>query len=145
MEIHVLVVDDDEIFRTLICDILQKHQYITHEVSNGKLALEYYYSHSGEIDLVLLDVMMPCMDGWEVLKAIREHSEVPVLMLTALGQENNEILGLKIGADDYIAKPFSYKVFVARVNTLLRRAKLLTCGHYIQTVRGIGYRFEAIQ
>jgi DNA-binding response OmpR family regulator len=100
---------------------LKKERFVIHDFPDGQKALEYFYSHSNEIDLAILDVMMPHLDGWEVLKAIREKSEVPVLMLTALNQESNEILSLKIGADDYIAKPFSYKLFVARVNTLLRR------------------------
>jgi DNA-binding response OmpR family regulator len=121
MDIQILLADDDAVLRSLVCDILEKQRFVTHDFQDGQAALEYFYSHSNEIDLVILDVMMPRLDGWEVLKAIREKSEVPVLMLTALGQESNELLALKIGADEYIAKPFSYKIFVARVNTLLRR------------------------
>lgn len=122
MDIKVLVADDDPVFRNLVCDIIKKEGYIPVEASDGGQAIDIFFD-SNDIDLLILDVMMPAYDGWEVLKEIREHSDVPVIMLTALGDEKHEILGLKKGADDYIAKPFSYEVFVARVNTLLRKLK----------------------
>lgn len=122
MKITILVADDDEIYRNLICDILKKQNYITIEASDGKEAIDIFYSRT-DIDLVILDVMMPKYDGWEVLKEIRENSDIPVVMLTALGDEKNEVSGLKIGADDYISKPISYIIFIARIESLLRKIK----------------------
>lgn len=122
LEINILVADDDPIFRELVCDIIKKEGYIPNGASNGEEAIDIFFN-SPDIDLLVLDVMMSKCDGWEVLKEIRENSEVPVIMLTALGDEKHEVLGLKKGADEYIAKPFSYQVFVARLNTLLRKLK----------------------
>lgn len=120
MDINILVADDDKIFRELICDIIKKQEYNVVEASDGEDALDIFFNNKN-IDLIILDVMMPKCDGWEVLKGIREHSDVLVMMLTALGDEKHEVLGLKKGADDYISKPFSYEVFVARINRLLRK------------------------
>ncbi len=122
MDIKILVADDDPIFRELVCDIVKKEGYNPIQASDGQQTLDIFFS-SNDIDLLILDVMMPEYDGWEVLKEIREHADVPVMMLTALGDEKHEVLGLKKGADDYIAKPFSYEIFVARLNTLLRKLK----------------------
>lgn len=122
MEIKILIADDDSIFRELVCDIVKKEGYIPVEACDGKQAIDIFFA-SNDIDLVILDVMMPCYDGWEVIKEIRERSDVPVIMLTALGDEKHEVLGLKKGADDYIAKPFSYEIFVARINTFIRKLK----------------------
>ena len=121
-DIKILVADDDPVLRELVCDIIKKQGYKPVEAANGQQALDIFFGSKG-IELLILDVMMPVYDGWEVLKEIREHSEVPVIMLTALGDEKHEVLGLKKGADDYIAKPFSYEVFVARLNTFLRKLK----------------------
>ena len=122
MEIKILVADDDPIFRELVYDIIKKEGYIPVEACDGQHAIDVFFGQN-DIDLVILDVMMPIYDGWEVLKEIREHSDVPVIMLTALGDEKHEVSGLKKGADDYIAKPFSYEIFVARINVLLRKLK----------------------
>ncbi|MGK0467692.1 response regulator transcription factor [Clostridium sp.] len=122
MDIKILIADDDSIFRELVCDIVKKEGYISVEACDGKQAIDIFFA-SNDIDLVILDVMMPFYDGWEVLKKIREHSDVPVIMLTALGDEKHEVLGLKKGADDYIAKPFSYEIFIARINTFIRKLK----------------------
>lgn len=122
MDIKILIVDDDSIFRELVCDIIKKEGYIPVEACDGQQALDIFF-RSNDIELLILDVMMPIYDGWEVLKEIREHSDVPVIMLTALGDERHEVLGLKKGANDYISKPFSYEVFVARLNALLRKLK----------------------
>jgi len=122
MEIKILIADDDPIFRELVCDIIRKEGSIPVEACDGQQAIDIFFG-SNDIDLLILDVMMPVYDGWEVLREIREHSEVPVIMLTALGDEKHEVFGLRKGADDYIAKPFSYEVFVARLNTLLRKLK----------------------
>ncbi len=122
MDIKVMVADDDQVFRHLICDIIRKEGYYPVEACDGQQALDVFFG-SGDIDLVILDVMMPAIDGWAVLKQIREYSEAPVIMLTALQEEKHQIQGLKKGADDYISKPFSYEVFVARLNSLLRKLK----------------------
>lgn len=122
MDIKVLIAEDDLIFRELVCDIVKKEGYIPIEAGNGKEALDIFFE-SNDIDLIILDVMMPIYDGWEVLKEIRETSEIPIIMLTALGDEKNEVLGLKKGADEYIAKPFSYEIFVARLNSIVRKLK----------------------
>lgn len=122
MDIKILIAEDESIFRELVSDIVKKEGYIPVEARDGKEAIDIFFS-SNDIDLLILDVMMPIYDGWEVLKEIREHSDVPVIMLTALGDEKNEIFGLKEGADDYIAKPFSYEIFVARINTIVRKLK----------------------
>ncbi|MEI6100852.1 MAG: response regulator transcription factor [Eubacteriales bacterium] len=133
MDIKILVADDDPLLRELVCDILKKEGYKPIEASDGEQAINRLNT-IGDIDLVILDVMMPKYDGWEVLKEIREYKDIPVLMLTALGDEHNEVKGLKKGADDYIAKPFKLEVFVARINALLRnlkndRQKLLSTGN----------------
>lgn len=122
MDIKVLVAEDDSIFRDLVCDIIKKEGYSTVEAKDGKEAIDIFFA-SNDIDLVILDVMMPLYDGWEVLKEIREHSDIPIIMLTALDDEKNEVFGLKTGADDYISKPFSYEVFTARINSHLKKLK----------------------
>ncbi len=120
MQIRVLVADDDASLRALICDIVRQQGYEPIEAADGKQAIDRFFS-GPEPGLVILDVMMPIYDGWEVLKEIRARSEAPVMMLTALDDEKSEVAGLKHGADDYLAKPFRYAVFVARLNALLRR------------------------
>ena len=120
MQIRVLIADDDAALRTLICDIVRQQGYEPIEAADGKQAIDRFFSGT-EPSLVILDVMMPVYDGWNVLKEIRAHSDVPVMMLTALGDEQSEVTGLKHGADDYLAKPFRYAVFVARLNAILRR------------------------
>ena len=122
MDIKILVADDDPVFRELVCDIVKKQGFIPVEASDGLQAADIFFA-SNDIDLIVLDVMMPKQDGWAVLKEIRAYSEVPVIMLTALDDQYHEVLGLKKGADDYIAKPFSYEVFVARLQALLRKLK----------------------
>ena len=135
MEIRILVADDDPIFRELVSDIIKKEGYQSIEASDGEQAINIFFG-SNKIDLVILDVMMPVYDGWEVLKEIRERSDVPIIMLTALGDERHEVSGLEQGADDYIAKPFSYEIFVARINGILR--KLKKNHQAMQTVGEIG-------
>lgn len=122
MDIKVLVAEDDPVFRDLVCDIIKKEGYFPVEASDGRQAIDIFFA-SNDMDLLILDVMMPVYDGWEVLRQIREHSEIPVIMLTALGDEKHEVFGLKKGADDYIGKPFSYEIFVARLNNLLKKVK----------------------
>lgn len=122
MVINILVADDDAVLRQLISDIIKKQGYNPIEASNGKEAMEIFFS-SINISLCILDVMMPIYDGWQVLEEIRERSDVPILMLTALSDERDEIKGLIGGADDYISKPFSYPILIARIESLLRKIK----------------------
>lgn len=122
MDIKILIAEDDNIFRDLVCDIVRKEGYMPIEACDGEEAINIFFNNN-DIDLVILDVMMPVYDGWEVLKEIREKSEVPIIMLTALGDEKHEVLGLKKGADDYIGKPFSYEIFVARLNNIVKKVK----------------------
>lgn len=122
MSINILIAEDDVAFRQLIRDILKKMGYEILEAKDGNEAIDLFFSEEN-ISLCIIDVMMPIYDGWEVLKEIRKKSDVPIMMLTALGDEINEIKGLSSGANDYISKPFSYPIFVARVEALLRIAK----------------------
>lgn len=122
MEIKILIAEDESVMRDLVCDILRSQGYIPIEAEDGTKALDIFFSRN-DINIVILDVMMPGDDGWEVLKEIRKHSDVPVVMLTALGDERHEVLGFNTGADEYIGKPFSYEVFIARINSIARKIK----------------------
>lgn len=117
----ILVVDDEERMRKLVKDFLVNKGFHVLEASNGEMALEVFAAHR-DIALVILDVMMPYMDGWEVCKSIREYSKVPVIMLTAKSEEKDELKGFELGVDEYITKPFSPKILVARVEAILRRS-----------------------
>ena len=119
--IKVLVVDDESRMRKLVKDFLTKESYEVLEASDGEEALEIFFGKK-DIGLVILDVMMPKVDGWEVCKEIRQYSKVPVIMLTARGSERDELNGFELGVDEYISKPFSPKILVARVEALLRRS-----------------------
>jgi len=119
--IRILVADDEERMRKLVSDFLKKQGYSVFEAEDGSRALEIFNNEKQKIDLVILDVMMPNIDGWEVCKEIRRSSQVPVIMLTAKGEESDELLGFGIGADEYITKPFSPMILVARVQALLKR------------------------
>lgn len=123
MKINVLIADDDDAFRELLGDILKKNGYHVYLAANGKEAVDCFIAYQLEIDLIILDVMMPVLNGWEALNEIREYSEVPIMMLTALGDTTNEIIGLTSGADSYLAKPFNYEVFLARIQSLTRKAR----------------------
>lgn len=116
----ILVVDDESRMRKLVKDFLIKNDYSVVEASDGEEALNVFYDN-GDIDLLILDVMMPKMDGFHVLKQIRETSSVPVIMLTARSEEKDELMGFKLGVDEYVTKPFSPKVLVARVEAILKR------------------------
>lgn len=123
-KIKILVVDDEMRMRKLVKDFLVKKDYQVVEASDGEEALDIFFSDN-EISLIILDVMMPKIDGWEVLKEIRNYSTIPVIMLTAKGEERDELNGFELGVDEYISKPFSPKILVARVDALLRRSNLL--------------------
>ncbi len=118
----ILVVDDESRMRKLIRDFLEREGYQILEASDGIEAMDMFYADK-HIDLIILDVMMPRMDGWQVCKEVREHSKVPIMMLTARAEEQNELKGFELGVDEYVAKPFSPKILVARVGALLKRVK----------------------
>lgn len=118
--LKILVVDDESRMRKLVKDFLVKKNFQVIEAGDGEEAMDIFYKEK-DIALVILDVMMPKMDGWEVCREIRKNSKVPIIMLTARGDERDELLGFDLGVDEYISKPFSPKILVARVNAILRR------------------------
>ena len=118
---YILVVDDEQRMRKLIKDFLVAKGYSILEAEDGEKALEVFEEHKNEINLILLDVMMPKLDGWSVLRQIRQESKVPIIMLTARGEEQDELFGFELGVDEYISKPFSPKILVARVEAILKR------------------------
>lgn len=120
-KLKVLVVDDESRMRKLVRDFLVKQNFEVLEAEDGEAALDVFYREK-EIALIILDVMMPKMTGWDVCREIRETSKVPIIMLTAKGDESDELLGFNLGVDEYISKPFSPKILVARVEAILRRA-----------------------
>ena len=117
----VLIVDDEQRMRKLIKDFLVAKGFSILEAENGERALEVFEENKNKINLILLDVMMPKLDGWSVLRQIRQESKVPIIMLTARGEEQDELFGFELGVDEYISKPFSPKILVARVEAILKR------------------------
>ena len=117
----ILIVDDEARMRKLIKDFLIKKDFKTIEAEDGEKAIEIFEENKNKINLVLLDVMMPKKDGWTVLREIRKDSKVPVIMLTARGEEQDELFGFELGVDEYISKPFSPKILVARIEAILKR------------------------
>ena len=126
MKPRVLVVDDEQDIRELLKFYLNKEGYEVIEAANGEEALTIFENEY--IDLGIIDVMMPKMDGWEVVREIRKYSQVPIIMLTAKSDEKDELLGFELGVDEYISKPFSPKILVARVEAILRRTNQLDDG-----------------
>ena len=124
-KIKVLVVDDESRMRKLVSDFLTRDGYEVIEAGDGEEAVEIFFQNK-DIAVILLDVMMPKMNGWQVLKTIREYSQVPVIMLTAKGEEQDELHGFDLGVDEYISKPFSPKILVARVGAVLKRSNQVT-------------------
>ena len=120
-KLKVMVVDDEARMRKLVKDFLVKDNFNVIEAADGEEALGKFYEDK-DIALILLDVMMPKMDGWQVVREIRQFSKVPIIMLTARGDERDELLGFNLGVDEYISKPFSPKILVARVDAVLRRS-----------------------
>ena len=116
----ILVVDDEERMRSLIRDYLLRERYSVIEAADGEEALEKFFD-TKDIKLILLDIMMPKLDGWQVLAEIRRYSKVPVIMLTALGDDRDEIKGFEMDVDEYVTKPFSPRVLMARIAAILRR------------------------
>ncbi len=133
-QLKILVVDDESRMRKLVKDFLTKSGYFVLEAGDGSEALDIFFEQK-DIALILLDVMMPKVDGWQVCREIRAYSKVPIIMLTAKSDERDELMGFELGVDEYISKPFSPKILVARVEAILRRtghgeqnAVLQTCG-----------------
>ncbi|MBM6752609.1 response regulator transcription factor [Mediterraneibacter glycyrrhizinilyticus] len=133
--IKILVVDDESRMRKLVKDFLTREGYTVLEAGDGMEAMDIFYANK-DIALIILDVMMPKMDGWQVCREIRESSKVPIIMLTARSEERDELQGFDLGVDEYISKPFSPKILVARVNAILRRT-LGTDGGDILSAGGI--------
>lgn len=140
MKPRILVADDDTMLLRLLSDMLKKEDYEVILAENGEKAIDLFFE-TNDFSLCVLDVMMPVYTGYEVLESIREHSDVPVIMLTALGEEDHELKGLRQGADDYMAKPFSYNILLERVKNLLKRdqkntEKILDFGTMVLDLKG---------
>jgi DNA-binding response OmpR family regulator len=123
-KIKILVVDDESRMRKLVKDFLTKKNYDVLEAEDGEQAVDIFFEEK-DIALMILDIMMPKMDGWQVCREIRKYSKVPIIMLTAKSDEKDELLGFELGVDEYISKPFSPKILVARVEAILRRSKAI--------------------
>ncbi len=125
---RILVVDDESRMRKLVKDFLTKSGFTVLEAADGEEAVDIFFERK-DIDLIILDVMMPRMNGWQVVKEIRQYSKVPIIMLTAKGEERDELNGFELGVDEYISKPFSPKILVARVEAILRRTGVKAAGN----------------
>lgn len=129
-KLKIMVVDDESRMRKLVKDFLRKKGYEVIEAADGEEALDHFFEDKN-ISLIICDVMMPKIDGFEVVKEIRQYSEVPIIMLTAKGDESDELNGFDLGVDEYISKPFSPKILVARVEAILRRSNSLSSGEVL--------------
>lgn len=135
-KLKILVVDDESRMRKLVKDFLTMQNYEVLEAGDGSEAVDIFFANQ-DIALIILDVMMPKMDGWQVCREIRNYSKVPIIMLTARSDERDELQGFQLGVDEYISKPFSPKILVARVEAILRRTnqlnegEVLTCGDIV--------------
>lgn len=132
MKRSILLVEDDMLTREFITDYFKKEQWDVHEAENGRIALELFERVS--VDLVVLDIMMPEMDGWSVCRRIREKSDIPIIMITARAEDEDQLMGFELGADEYVTKPLSPRVLVARANALMKR-----------TERTVGRETEIVQ
>jgi DNA-binding response OmpR family regulator len=130
-KLKILVVDDESRMRKLVKDFLVKSNYEVLEAEDGAQALDIFFEQD-DIALVILDVMMPKMDGWQVCREIRTYSKVPIIMLTAKADEKDELLGFELGVDEYISKPFSPKILVARVEAILRRTSQVSADELLE-------------
>lgn len=130
-KIKILVVDDESRMRKLVRVFLEREGFEVLEAGDGVEAMDLFYEEK-EVALVILDVMMPKMDGWQTLREIRQTSQVPVIMLTARSEERDELQGFKLGVDEYISKPFSPKILVARVEAVLRRSHAVGVGEVLE-------------
>lgn len=139
MRKKILVVDDEARMRKLVRDFLQKKDYAVIEAENGEEAVDLFCSNN-DIDLIILDIMMPRMDGWQVCREIRKLSNIPIVMLTAKSEEKDELLGFELGVDEYITKPFSPKILTARVEAILRRV----AGEEQEVLKGDGIEVDRV-
>lgn len=130
-KLKILVVDDESRMRKLVKDFLVKSNYEVLEAENGSKAVDIFFEHN-DIALIILDVMMPVMDGWQVCREIRAYSKVPIIMLTAKSDERDELQGFELGVDEYISKPFSPKILVARVEAILRRTSQISADSVLE-------------
>lgn len=128
-DINVLVVEDEEMIREIIKTYADKEQYMIYEAGSGKEA--YDLLEEREYQIMILDVMLPDTDGWTILRKVRKETSIPVIMLTARGEEDDKLLGFDLGADDYVTKPFSAKELMARIKTVLKRNHVVTMGETI--------------
>jgi len=132
-KLKILVVDDESRMRKLVRDFLVKSNFDVLEAEDGEQAVDIFFANK-DIALIVLDIMMPKMDGWQVCREVRSYSKVPIIMLTAKGDERDELQGFQLGVDEYISKPFSPKILVARIEAILRRTnqrskeEILSCG-----------------
>ena len=138
--LKILVVDDESRMRKLVRDFLVREDYEVLEAGDGEEALDIFYKEKN-IALIILDIMMPKINGWDVCREVRETSKVPIIMLTAKSDESDELTGFELGVDEYISKPFSPKILVARVNALLRRSGL-TAGNDEKFVEAGGIKLD---
>lgn len=129
--LKILVVDDESRMRKLVKDFLIKNNYAVLEAENGRQAVDIFFEQN-DIALIILDVMMPQMDGWQVCREVRAYSQVPIIMLTAKSDERDELLGFELGVDEYISKPFSPKILVARVEAILRRTNQINADEILE-------------
>lgn len=136
-QVKILVVDDESRMRKLVRDFLEREGYRVLEAGDGMEAMDIFYENK-DISLIILDVMMPKMDGWQVCREIRQASKVPIIMLTARSEERDELQGFELGVDEYISKPFSPKILVARVGAILRR----TCSAEEDALEAGGIRVD---
>ncbi len=130
-KLKILVVDDESRMRKLVKDFLVKSNYEVVEAQDGAQAVDIFFEQN-DIDLIILDVMMPKMDGWQVCREIRQYSKVPIIMLTAKSDERDELQGFELGIDEYISKPFSPKILVARVEAILRRTSQVSADELLE-------------
>lgn len=135
-KLKILVVDDESRMRKLVKDFLIRQDYEVLEAGDGEEALDIFYREK-ELALIILDVMMPKLNGWDVCREIRETSKIPIIMLTAKGDENDELLGFELGVDEYISKPFSPKILVARIGAILRRSGITEDEEACIEIKGI--------
>ena len=140
-KLKILVADDESRMRKLVKDFLVRHDYEVLEAADGEEALDLFYE-TKDIALIILDIMMPKLNGWEVCKEIRENFNVPIIMLTAKGDESDELLGFELGVDEYISKPFSPKILVARIEAILRRSNKLNKSEILE-IGGISVDAQA--
>ena len=134
--LKILVVDDEARMRKLVRDFLVKSNFEVVEAGDGSEALDLFFKQK-DIELIILDVMMPKLDGWGVCREVRQYSQVPIIMLTAKAEERDELQGFQLGVDEYISKPFSPKILVARVEAILRRTNQLGAKEEILEAGGI--------